>query len=76
MSFYAAIFSALIGAIKIGIMVFGRMIIVTDQILKCNVDKDQLYFNDEMGLYYFALFALQLLLGGEHMRVAVYEGAI
>lgn len=30
MSFYAAIFSALLGPIKIGIMVLGRMIIVTD----------------------------------------------
>jgi len=30
MSFYAAIFSALIGLVKLGILFFGRMIIVTD----------------------------------------------
>ena len=40
MSFYTAIFSALLFVVKLGILLLGRMIVDPENVLKCNVDND------------------------------------
>jgi len=45
-------------------------------ILYCNFDGSIFYFDSLPGLIYLAVFALQLILGAEQLRVTPYEGAL
>lgn len=44
--------------------------------IACNFDKDTLYAVEMMGLLYVGLFAGQLIITAEAVRITVYEGAI
>lgn len=65
MSYFATIFTILLMAIKVGLLVLNILTIRTGDVLKCNAHGEIVYYTDETGLYYMALFAAQMLVGAE-----------
>ena len=80
MSYFAYIFVPILLILKLGITLGNRMYVAPlegdKKILFCNVDYTIVYFKNEMGLAYLAIFALQLIIGAEQLRVTIYEGAL
>ena len=78
MTFYLSVFTPLLAMVKVGALIFGRLYIVKQEPkeIECNFTKDTLYVVGQMGLIYVALFAAQLIITAEAVRITVYEGAI
>lgn len=57
MSYFAAIFTFLLMGIKVGLLVLNILKVRTGDVLKCNAHGEIVYYTEDMGLYYVALFA-------------------
>ena len=57
MSYYAAIFTFLLAAIKIALLVLNLMYIRSGDTLICDVDGNMVYYTEDMGILFVALFA-------------------
>ena len=79
MTYYLSVFTPLLALIKVGALCFGRLYIVKQldpPMIACNFNLDTLYAVDMMGLVYVGLFAAQLIITSEAVRITCYEGAI
>ena len=76
MAYYAVVFTPLHILLKMGLLIMNILYLSQPDngILLCSVDGDIVYFTEMIGLGYIGIFAFQLLLTAEQLRIVTYEG--